>query len=201
MIQGAGTTPRCTSSNIYLTTSRRKASHETTHQKHSKRCTALSKSRTSGAQTLKMWVARCVISVNPFTPVSLNPSQILKADHRAWISAFIRFQIDQLDRTMDAAMDSELVVHVVENTTGVRPSEAMLLSAIAEDPPKFTLGSKQSKKLKIGDLQASGPTFNPAFTSFRSRVSIEIQKMSSEPANAVQDTQQVTSISFQLPAL
>ena len=133
-------------------------------------------------------------SVDSFTPVPLNPSQILKADHRAWILAFIQFQVDQLDQAMESAADSELVEDTIENATGVRPLEAMPSPAMAEKPSTSTLGSKQLK-LAIGDLQATGPTFDSAFTSFRSRVSNAIQKMSSEPTNVVQDSQQVMSIS------
>jgi len=56
----------------------------------------------------------------------------------------------------------------------------------------FTLGSKQSKPLVIRDLQqADSADFDSAFTSFRSRISRAIQSLSTQPTNAVDDSQEV----------
>ena len=64
-----------------------------------------------------------------------------------------------------------------------------------EVEPSFTLGSKQSKPLVIGDLQrANSPSFDRAFTSFRSRVSHAIQALSIKPTNAIHDSQEVPFI-------
>ena len=57
---------------------------------------------------------------------------------------------------------------------------------------RFTLGSKQSKPLVIGNLQrANSADFDPAFTSFRSRISRAIQSLSTQPTGTVHDSSEV----------
>lgn len=116
--------------------------------------------------------------------------QILKADHRAWITAFIQHQITQLDRAKASA--TELTGNFINDELGSRLSAAMSLPEIEL---YFTLGSKQSKPLVIRDLQCSnGPDFDHAFTSFRSRISRTIQSLSSQPTNTVHDSQEVLHV-------
>lgn len=110
--------------------------------------------------------------------------------------AFIRHQITRLDEGKDS------IVELLEGVTELRPSEA-IPSPDAE--PHFTLCAKHSnpkEKLAIGvgKLQAGSPTFDQAFTSFRSRVSKAIHEMSSEPSNAVQDSQEVIFIKVSILA-
>ena len=88
---------------------------------------------------------------------------------------------------------SKLAENFIENTQGLRPLEAR---PALEVESSFTLGLRQRKKLIIGDLQMDGPTFDPAFMSFRSQVSNAVQAMSLEPTNIVNDSQEVTSIRF-----
>jgi hypothetical protein len=134
-----------------------------------------------------------VVVTNLFAPtLSLiqKSYQILKAEHRFWISALITFQIAQLDKE-----NGEITENAIEPVTGLG-STVEATPSLSDIEPHFTLGSKQSpgrlkKKLVIGELQAAGPTFDPAFTSFRSRISSAIQRMSSEPTNIVDDLQEV----------
>jgi hypothetical protein len=115
----------------------------------------------------------------------------LKADHCAWISVFIRYQITQLDHVKDSDA-AEFMENVTDNTMEPRQLATIPSPEIASG---FTLGSKRSKPLVIGDLQrADTPTFDQAFTSFRSRVSRAIQALSSKPTNAIHDSQEVLFI-------
>lgn len=124
---------------------------------------------------------------NLFTLVRLNICQILKAEHCAWISAFIRYQIIQLNEAKVAA--AELTEDVTNSV--LIPGEPAT-TPLPETEPHFTLGSKQSKSLVIGNLQrASNTDFDPAFTSFRSRVSRAIQSLNSQPTNAIYDSHEV----------
>lgn len=156
-------------------------------------------------------------SYQSFTLVRLTVCQILKSEHAAWIIAVISHQLMQLDKakTPDAELSenvgenvnvdasesiSEIVnVDASENATGSRPmSEAMSSPAIE---PHFTLGSKQPKRKVIRDLQAvHSRTFDPAFTSFCSRVSHTINVISSKSTNVVQDSQEVMFF-YDLPVL
>ena len=133
-----------------------------------------------------MWLARLAILLM-FMLVRLKVCQILKAEHYAWVSALIRHQILQLDASEDPT--AELTENIINN---VLISRQLAVAPPPEIKPRFILGSKQPKQLVIEDLQrTSSADFDSAFTSFRSRVSRAIQLLSSQPTNAIYDSQGV----------
>ena len=98
----------------------------------------------------------------------------------------------QLDKAKDST--AKLIRDGIGTVAGLGPLEAM---SLPKAELHFTLGAKQTEvKLVIRDLQASGPNFDQAFTSFCSQVSSTICAMSSEPSNIIQDSQEVTFIEF-----
>lgn len=112
--------------------------------------------------------------------------KILKAEHRAFVSAFIRSQIDQLE-TYQSDFEDDLGGGI-ENITNTAPHITPLTSTFRSGD-HFTLGSYQ-RKLTIKEL-LEREVDNIAFASFCTRVSVAIKNLDPVDAIAIDESHQV----------